>query len=1314
MIHTIYSNSYEVLRAVLLSNIERLGFASDEADAFEASGDPSFAELCSKVFERVPVIIPSRAIEVDLQRAIAEKSQVCAAMDFMYLSAWMGFFSKEPLANVVGNEADWMIWRILSETGPGSFREAVRKASPASRLERYLEGRSSEEIFSLARHISRVFVAYATYRVDWLFDWLDIHRELVPNGIEAHEEKRKLEAHPDYVWQRMLWQRLAEEPRWQGKAFLSSLPASLDALAHAPKSMKRLEVSEGRFAVLPEALHIFTPFVVPPLMLPIIKAYAHAGRDVWFYLLNPCSEYWFDLVPQRLFDWRAAESRNDSSGVIKAGDHREVGHPILADNGLSVRANIDRLWRFTEAPDTAGPSAGDAPEPKGWLAISELDQTPTVTSVESSGERRDQVPLPRRIETYDAFLRRLFGGFRDIRAETDVAAQSYYLEANEPTLLRRVQDSILLLEPDLNQRATAAMPLFRSDDDSIHFVAAPTATRELEGLADWLQAKFEADKSLRPEDVLVVTPDITAASPLIEKVFGSLPEGARIDYRITGAETGAENAPAQAMSALVSLLDSRCRREDFCAWLALPPIAERFGFTVEDLGTISSWLAAAGFRFGLSDAHLEAIDPVTFAKVRETSLARALERLVFGLTLPDEAEEPWGDVLPVREGSESWVSVSDRPDLLMSLCEIAQKLERLRLLATKGECSVAPLSSVSASDSLAAQTPDAWTAWIAEALEVLFAKETPENDYGAIRSAADTVRGEIELAVASSEVEEGAAGAANFSVPFRLFMKVFLERLGEASTSGRPGSAVTFAGMSALRGLPYKIIAVIGLNHDCSFPGTMRFEEFDLMGAAPRRGDRDSRVDNRNVFLDLLLAARKTFLVSYVCGTNEADLKEPSIVAGELRDWLLSFAKGREARRQAEAQLTTKLTLNNFSVENFRAQSGHWQSTDKRLLEAVKDAEAEGYGACEAYFADVGLREAERIEETPFETLWRFWRQSAQWVLTESGIQLPQVTVPGELSLLPSKDGLDVWSRRNDAFERLHSGDSRDDVKRLWASDPRLGAYGVRDWALEGELDLAQMLDTALSEREAVLLPLEDRTLLLRLPASASPQKKPARITHRLTRLYRNTVGESDGAILRLVATVSQGDGSPVLRAFLEHLLAIATGLNLTTEVLHREKPKKGSQSDTIALTVFPNVSQKAAKRFLAAFYGLYAQTFVCAAQLPDYSERKDMLDERAEAILFRGRDLAAAVRERETLEALLKAMPGSGDAVACEALMAQFEAAEKAMFRARAKAQKEAQQKTEKTPGTTKKKKGSSASKRFAEDEKNATDEPHDVKEAL
>lgn len=83
MIHTVYSNSYEVLRAVLLHNIEAL--------AVGPAKNPS--TLFERAFERVPIITPSVGVALDVQRAVARKDAVCAGLDFMTLSTWMGFFS---------------------------------------------------------------------------------------------------------------------------------------------------------------------------------------------------------------------------------------------------------------------------------------------------------------------------------------------------------------------------------------------------------------------------------------------------------------------------------------------------------------------------------------------------------------------------------------------------------------------------------------------------------------------------------------------------------------------------------------------------------------------------------------------------------------------------------------------------------------------------------------------------------------------------------------------------------------------------------------------------------------------------------------------------------------------------------------------------------------------------------------------------------------------------------------------------------------------------------------------------------------------
>ena len=69
----------------------------------------------------------------------------------------------------------------------------------------------------------------------------------------------------------------------------------------------------------------------------------------------------------------------------------------------------------------------------------------------------------------------------------------------------------------------------------------------------------------------------------------------------------------------------------------------------------------------------------------------------------------------------------------------------------------------------------------------------------------------------------------------------------------------------------------------------------------PRRSDRDSRTDNRNIFLDLLLAARSKFLISTQKAPIRRKWKEPSVVAQELREWLLTFAQEPSDRLRASA-----------------------------------------------------------------------------------------------------------------------------------------------------------------------------------------------------------------------------------------------------------------------------------------------------------------------------------------------------------------------------------------------------------------------------
>lgn len=101
---------------------------------------------------------------------------------------------------------------------------------------------------------------------------------------------------------------------------------------------------------------------------------------------------------------------------------------------------------------------------------------------------------------------------------------------------------------------------------------------------------------------------------------------------------------------------------------------------------------------------------------------------------------------------------------------------------------------------------------------------------------------------------------------------------------------MTFASISLARGIPYKVICCLGFDEKSGFPGTPKFEEFDLTKDHRRRGDRDARKDNNAVFLDTLLSARENLLISYTIGTKPQSENNPSLVIDNFKNYFLSHA----------------------------------------------------------------------------------------------------------------------------------------------------------------------------------------------------------------------------------------------------------------------------------------------------------------------------------------------------------------------------------------------------------------------------------------
>jgi exodeoxyribonuclease V gamma subunit len=156
--------------------------------------------------------------------------------------------------------------------------------------------------------------------------------------------------------------------------------------------------------------------------------------------------------------------------------------------------------------------------------------------------------------------------------------------------------------------------------------------------------------------------------------------------------------------------------------------------------------------------------------------------------------------------------------------------------------------------------------------------------------------------------------------------------LGEEgrSTSFISG-AVTFCALKPMRTIPFRVIAVAGLD-DGSFPSKERPPTFDLMAAKPLPGDRSVRADQKQLFLETLAAAQDRLIISYV-GRSQKDNKEraASVVVDELLNVVDQSLSLRGAKRRGNLSSSPREAITTLHpLQPFNA--AYFDRSDPKLI----------------------------------------------------------------------------------------------------------------------------------------------------------------------------------------------------------------------------------------------------------------------------------------------------------------------------------------------------------------------------------------------
>lgn len=374
-------------------------------------------------------------------------------------------------------------------------------------------------------------------------------------------------------------------------------------------------------------------------------------------------------------------------------------------------------------------------------------------------------------------------------------------------------------------------------DDSLQLHCATLPSREIE-VVHHLLYNLVSSSSLRPQDILVMAPNIADYAPYIQHFFGKTLGFQIADLPVTNVQPA-----VQALFMMLNLERNRWKVASVLELLDHPLVRRKLKFSEEELLKVHSWVRKARIRWAFDASHRE--------------------RLLPGPSVKPHSSDPsgtWKEGLSILLAD--LVLFSETP--LLQYSE-AQLLGNLIFFLTK----------------------------LKEKLDLCQQRHTLKDWALILKSLVHDFIGESEEALSlTSHLER--FGAALLSDPTRLYPLTYLLPLLEeelqhdqVNLNRNLLTAVRFCSLLPMRAIPAKVICLIGLN-DEHFPRRDTWRSFDLLRDNPESDYCPTRLDfDRYLILEALLSAREKLILSY-CGYDPYDLTErpPSSVVQDFLPYI--------------------------------------------------------------------------------------------------------------------------------------------------------------------------------------------------------------------------------------------------------------------------------------------------------------------------------------------------------------------------------------------------------------------------------------------
>ncbi|MCU0645858.1 MAG: exodeoxyribonuclease V subunit gamma, partial [bacterium] len=241
------------------------------------------------------IVVQSRGMERWLAMDLAQRLGIAANIRFPFPNA----FIYEMIGKIIPGipdaspfDSEIMAWKIMK------LLPTCMRLTGFETIRNYLKTPDHDlKSYQLSERIADTLDQYLLYRPEMMLKWQE--------GQENH-------------WQAILWRELIKGNEILHRAAL------------AQRFFQAMEKNAGQGNFFPRRISIFGISALPRFHIGIFQAIARFS-EINFFILNPCQEYWSDILTgreaKRVTD-RAAKPRTDAEQL-----HIERGNPLLASMG---------------------------------------------------------------------------------------------------------------------------------------------------------------------------------------------------------------------------------------------------------------------------------------------------------------------------------------------------------------------------------------------------------------------------------------------------------------------------------------------------------------------------------------------------------------------------------------------------------------------------------------------------------------------------------------------------------------------------------------------------------------------------------------------------------------------------------------------------------------------------------------------------------------------------------------------------------------------------------------------------------------------